>query len=160
MKRLIPYPLLASALFVLWILLTGFSVGHILLGGVIAIAVSRTMLLLRPEQPNIKLTSAIPKLFGLVLADIVRSNIKTARIILFGKADRKAGFLDMPIRIRSPYALATLSIMCTATPGTLWVQHDPSRRVILIHFLDMADAEAWVDEYNEVYEPLLMEIYE
>lgn len=160
MKRLIPYPLLASALFVLWILLTGFSVGHILLGGVIAIVVSRTMLSLRPEQPNIKLTRAIPKLFWLVMVDIVRSNITTARIILFGKANREAGFLELPIRIRSPYALATLSIMCTATPGTLWVQHDPSRRIILIHFLDMAGADTWVKEFNEVYEPLLMEIYE
>src|SRR3546814_20414085 len=41
MKRLVPFPLLTAALFVMWVLLTGFSPGPLLLGAVVALLVSR-----------------------------------------------------------------------------------------------------------------------
>ncbi|MCC2600954.1 Na+/H+ antiporter subunit E [Sphingopyxis yananensis] len=159
-QRLIPYPILSACIFSMWVLLTGFSPGHILLASVIAILVSRTMLALLPEKPALKLGWAIPKLAYYVALDIIQSNILTARIILFGKKDREADFVLMPVQLRSPYALATLSIILTATPGTLWIQHDPSRHMILIHMLDLTQKEAWVAMMKDRYEPLLMEIFE
>lgn len=160
MKKIIPYPFLALALFGMWILLTGFSPGHILLGSAIAIFVSRTMLSLRPSKPSIKLSPAIWRLALLIWVDIIRSNFETAKVILMGKKDREAGFVNLPITVRSPYALATLSIMCTATPGTLWVQYDPSRHLLLMHFLNIHHADGWCENYRSVVEPLLMEIFE
>lgn len=159
-QRLIPYPLLSICIFVMWVLLTGFSPGHILLATVIAILVSRTMLSLLPEKPSLKLGWAIPKLAYYVALDIIQSNILTARIILFGRKDRKADFVLMPVQLRSPYALATLSIILTATPGTLWIQHDPSRHIILIHMLDLSQKDAWMAMVKDHYEPLLLEIFE
>lgn len=160
MKRLVPYPVLATFLLGMWILLTGFSPGHMLLGSVIAILVSRTELTLRPEQPTVRFSLAMVKLLLLVAADIVRSNIATARVILFSKPERKSGFIELPVTLRSPYALATLSIILTATPGTLWVQYDPQKGVILIHLLDIAEEQKWVANYHRYYERLLTEIFE
>lgn len=160
MKRLIPYPFLAAFLLAMWILLTGFSPGHVLLGSVIAILVSRTELTLRPEQPTVRVSSAMLKLVLVVAGDILRSNIATARIILFSNAERKSGFIQLPVTLRSPYALATLSIILTATPGTLWVQYDPRDGVILIHLLDIVEEEKWVSNYHRYYERLLTEIFE
>src|SRR3546814_10996644 len=49
-KRLVPYPLLALSLFAMWLLLTGFSPGHVLLGALVALIVSRSMLSLTVDQ--------------------------------------------------------------------------------------------------------------
>ncbi|SCW74552.1 multicomponent K+:H+ antiporter subunit E [Sphingobium faniae] len=160
MKRLVPFPLLALALFAMWILLTGFSPGHVLLGALVALIVSRTMLSLRPEPPRVRIGWAMVRLAGLVLADIVRSNMAVAKIILSNPPDRHAGFIELPTDLRSPYALAVLALIITATPGSLWVQHDANRHVILIHVLDLVDETEWVTQIRERYERLLMEIFE
>ena len=160
MRRLLPYPFLTLALFLMWVLLTGFSPGHILLGGLVAVLVSRAMLALKPEDTGFKSSLAVFRLAGLVSADIVRSNIAVARIVLFRGAERKSGFLHLPIDLRNPHALAVLAIIITATPGTLWVQHDAHRHDILIHVLDLVDEEEWIRLIKDRYERLLMEIFE
>lgn len=159
MKRIFPYPILTVTLFFMWTLLTGFSIGHLFLGAIIAIIVSRTMLTLRPEQPNILVGLSILKLIGTTFVDILWSNYTASKIILRGKA-KNSGFVAMPIQLRSPYALSALSMMMTATPGTLWVQHDPSRNLILIHFLDINEAADWIEKYRNKTEKLLLEIFE
>ena len=160
MKRILPYPILAAALFGMWVLLTGFSPGHILLGGVLALIVSRVMLKLSPAAPRMRIGPAIPKLVALVLADIVRSNIAVARIILFNPRERKSDFIHLPIELTNPHALAVLGIIITATPGTLWLQHDVRNNLVLIHVLDLIDEEEWVRLIKYRYERLLMEIFE
>lgn len=160
MSRILPFPLLTAALFAMWVLLTGFSPGHVLLGAVIALCVSRVMLSLDPERPRVRFGMAMVKLLGIVVADIARSNIAVARIVLFSPSGRKSGFIEMPTDLRDPYALATLAIIITATPGTLWLQHDARRHCILIHVLDLIDEEAWIALIKSRYEKLLMEIFE
>lgn len=160
MSRLLPYPLLALALLVMWLLLTGFSPGHFVLGAAVALIVSRVMLALRPEPPRIRFGWAMAKLAGIVLADIVRSNLAVGRIVLFQPKRRKSGFLHLPIEMRSPYGLAVLAVIITATPGTLWLQHDTQRGTVLIHVLDLVDEEAWIALVKHRYERLLMEIFE
>lgn len=160
MSRLVPYPLLTTLLFVMWVLLTGFSPGHILLGAVIAVAVSRVMLTLEVAKPRVRFGKPMVKLVGLVLADIVRSNIAVCRIVLSPRRERRSGFIQIPIELRNPYALAALAGIITATPGTLWVQHDPRNKVILIHVLDLVDPETWIDQIKNRYEKLLLEIFE
>lgn len=159
-KRILPYPILAFTLFVMWALLTGFSIGHLFLGAIIAVLVSRTMLTLRPEQPDIRISGAMVKLAWLLLLDIFWSNISTAKVILSGSKARNSGFVSVPIKLRSPYALSALSMIMTATPGTLWVQHDPGRQMLLIHFVNMHDAPAWIENYRNKMEQLLLEIFE
>lgn len=160
MTRLVPFPLLSLALLAMWVLLTGFSPGHVLLGAVIALVVSRTMLSIKPEPPRIRIGWAVVRLAGIVAGDIVRSNIAVARIVLFRRPERHSDFIELPTDLRSPYALALLAIIITATPGSLWVQHDAHRHVILIHVLDLVDEEEWVRLIRQRYERLLMEIFE
>jgi len=160
MRRfLLPFPFLALALFAMWVLLTGFSPGHALLGGLVAVLVSRSMLALKPGATAFRLALPVLRLAGLVSADIVRSNIAVARIVLFNRSDRKSGFLHLPVDLRNPHALAVLAIIITATPGTLWVQHDARRHMILIHVLDLVDEQEWVRIVKQRYERELMEVF-
>lgn len=159
-KHLIPFPLLSLALLAMWILLTGFSPGHVLLGALIALVVSRTMLSLRPERPTLRIGRAAARLAVIVMIDIIRSNIAVAKIILLRPPERRSGFIELPTALRSPDALALLAIIITATPGSLWVQHDAHRHIILIHVLDLVDEEQWVELIKLRYERLLTEIFE
>lgn len=160
MKRLVPFPMLSLGLLAMWILLTGFSPGHMLLGAGLALIVSRTMLSLKVEPPRIRVGWTMVRLAMIVLVDIVRSNAAVAKIILFPGAQRHSAFIELPTDLHSPNALAVLALIITATPGSLWVQHDAHRHVILIHILDLVDEAAWIAQIKQRYERLLMEIFE
>lgn len=160
MRRLLPFPLMTLSLLAMWILLTGFSPGHVLLGTLVALLVSRTMMSLRVEPPRVRVGWAMVELAGVVMADIVRSNIAVAKIILLNPPNRHSDFIELPTELRSPYALAMLAVIITATPGSLWVQHDANRHVILIHVLDLVDEAEWIGLIRKRYERLLMEIFE
>jgi multicomponent K+:H+ antiporter subunit E len=161
MTRILPYPLLTAALFVMWLLLTGVSVGHVVLGGVIALAASKAMTALQPAKPKIRRWDQIPVLVTVVLVDILRSNIAVAGIILQGRRRRKtSGFLAIPLDLRDRTGLAVLACIITSTPGTAWVDYHSGRSELLIHVLDLTDPEGLTEQIKQSYERRLMEIFE
>lgn len=161
MSRLLPYPLLTALLLLMWLLLTSFSVGQFLLGGVVALGASRTMAALEPSKPRLRRWQLLPKLLGIVTLDILQSNIAVAGIILRGGGrDRKSGFVAIPLELRDKTGLALLACIVTSTPGTAWVEYAHDTGVLLIHVLDLVDEAAWVSLIKQRYEHPLREIFE
>lgn len=161
MSRVLPYPILTAALLLMWMLLTSFSTGQLLLGGVVAIAASHAMAALQPSKPRLRRWRLIPRLVGIVALDILRSNIAVAGIILRGgRRAGRPGFVAIPLDLRDRTALAALSCIVTSTPGTAWVEYAHDSNVLIIHVLDLADEDEWVDLIKNRYEALLMEIFE
>ena len=141
MRRWLPFPLLSAALLAVWLVLNQtFAAGHVLLGAVLALGGGLVFARLQPPQARVRrAVAAILQLFFLVLADIVRSNIAVARIVLHpGTRKRIAGFLSMPLELRHPGGLAVMACIVTATPGTSWARYDAARNVVLIHVLVLA----------------------
>src|SRR5690606_18947874 len=160
-NRLLPYPLLIVSIVVMWLALTRFSVGQLLLGAGVALVAAQGLAALRPSTPRLRRWDLIPKLIGIVLLDIVRSNIAVARLILSGKrAKRKSGFVAIPLELRDPMGLAVLAVIITSTPGTAWLDYSDRRGVLLLHIFDLVDESEWVDLIKTRYEYLLMEIFE
>jgi len=161
MTRWLAFPLLTLCLLAMWLLLIqSVAPGSILMGVLVALVATRLFTVLRPEPVKYRLTSAVVRLAGIVLYDIIRSNIAVARIILTGRTDRgMSGFIRIPIDLRSRHGLALLAVIITATPGTLWVQFDSARGSLLIHVLDLVDEEQWIALIKNRYEKLLMEIF-
>lgn len=161
MTRWFSFPLLIPALLLMWLLLNeSASPGHVLLGLAVALLAARIFTVLEVERPRIRLGIGILRFIGIVLYDIVRSNIAVGRIILGGRTDRgMSGFIRIPIDMHNRYGLAVLSIVITATPGTLWVQYDSGRGSLLLHVLDLVDERQWIDLIKHRYERLLMEIF-
>lgn len=159
LRRLVPYPRLAAAILAMWLLLAGVSPTSALLGSFVAVAATHTLHVLGIEAPRMRLGWPAVKLLGLVLADILRSNIAVARIVLCNPRRRHAGFIELPTTLRNPYALSLLAIIITSTPGTIWVHHDARRQVIIIHVLDLIDEAAWIDLLRNRYEKLLQEMF-
>ncbi|PWG02301.1 Na+/H+ antiporter subunit E [Sphingosinicella humi] len=162
MKPWLPYPLLALALLAMWLLLNqSLAPGQLVLGGAVALFASRAMAALQPEKARIRSVRPIPRLAALVFADIIRSNIAVAKIVLLpGPRRRVAGFVRIPLDMKNRYGLTILACIITATPGTCWVQFDRNAGRLLIHVLDLVDEETWIRLIKQRYERLLMEIFE
>lgn len=162
MTRLFPFPLTSGSLLIFWLLLNqSVSIGHILLGAVVAIAGGWTLVALDSPRGRPKRILPIFRLAGLVAADIVRSNIAVARIILGGgHRDQTSGFVEIPLDLRNPYGLGILACIITATPGTLWVNFDPATGKLTIHVLDLVDESEWIRTIKSRYERLLQEVFQ
>lgn len=161
MTALLPHPVISASLLVTWLLLNqSISLGHLLLGTLISIAGGLILARLQPGRSRIGRPSAIARLAGIVIADVIRSNLAVAGIILRPTHQRvTSGFVEIPLELRAPYGLALLACIITATPGTLWVSHDAARGILTIHVLDLVDENAWIDLIKERYERLLLEIF-
>jgi multicomponent K+:H+ antiporter subunit E len=160
MRRLLPFPIASAAVLALWLLLNqSLSLGHFLLGGVVALVGGWTLAALELPKARPRRLGALCRLLALVLADIVRSNIAVARIILGLERRRTSGFVDIPLELRNPYGLAVLACIITSTPGTLWVDFDAASGTLTIHVLDLVDRSEWLRTIKGRYERLLLEIF-
>lgn len=160
MSRLVPYPVLMASLVVMWLLLTRFSLGHLLLGTAIALVAVQGMSALDPSKPRLRRWELLPRFVAIVLYDILRSNIAVARLILSGSRARHAGFVDIPLSLRDPTALAVLAVVVTATPGTAWMEYDARQDMLRLHVFDLVDESDWIELIKNRYEYLLIEIFE
>jgi len=160
----VPSPLLSFALFVAWLMLNeSASAGHLLLGAVLALALPHVTDRLRPERPRLARWGEIAHLAGVVLIDIVKSNIAVARLILGPESRIQPRFVWLPLAIRDPHGIVALAGIITMTPGTLSADLSDDRRRLLIHAFDVDDdaAEAaLVADIRARYEAPLMRIFE
>jgi multicomponent K+:H+ antiporter subunit E len=161
MTRLIPFPITSAGLFVLWLLLNQtLSAGHILLGAAIALVAGWALRALEPPKGSPQRLGAVFRLAALVFADIVRSNIAVARIILgLERRQWSSGFVKIPLDLRDSYGLAVLACIITSTPGTVWVDFNEESGALTIHVLDLIDEAVWAQTIKGRYERLLLEIF-
>jgi len=155
--------LLTVTLLVIWLLLNGeLSLVSIGFGALLAVLLVLAIARLRPARPRLRnLHLAVP-LAGTLFADIVRSNIGVARIVLGLVRNRevRSGFLDIPLQLSDPHGLAILALIVTSTPGTSWAGVAPDGRVLRLHVLDLRNEDEWIRFFKQRYEQRLLRIFE
>lgn len=162
MTRWLPYPVVSAALCALWLLLNqAFDAASILLGAVLGIAIPLLVRRLQPlGYPRLRAPLALLRLLGMASVEIVRSCFNVCRIILFVKHSAvNSQFIRIPLTIRDPYGLATLSCLINMTPGTVWVEILPERYELSLHVFDLHDEQWWIDTIKTRYEQPLMVIF-
>jgi multicomponent K+:H+ antiporter subunit E len=160
-KRLLPAPLLSAALLLCWLMLNqSASAGNWLLGSLLAVAVPWFTERLRPDKPRIKAWGPVLRLGGVVLKDIVLSNVEVARRVLGPESALSPGWVWVPLDIRDPHGIVTLAGIITLTPGTLSAELSEDRRHLLVHAFNLGDAPALVADIKLRYETPLREIFE
>lgn len=161
MSRLLPHPLLSLALLGVWLLLNSVSLGHLLLGSIVAILAGRALSAIEPKRVKLRKPGALLRLFFIVGYDIIRSNIAVASLIVTGgrHGQRHSDFIEVPLRLRDPAPLAVLAIILTATPGTAWLDYDEGTGILLLHVFDLRDNQDWVKLIADRYETLLLEVF-
>ncbi len=162
MTRLLTGLIMPAFLFVMWLTVNDtITPGQILLGAVLAFALTGAARALRPVRARPKRLWLVPMLFYRALVDIVRSNIDVCKIICLPPARRPAsGFLQVPLSITDPHALATLACILTYTPGSVWVDLNEEKRLLTLHMLDLSDGDNVRRAIANWYEQPLKEIFE
>jgi len=162
MTRLLPFPIASAGLLILWLILNQtFSLSEVFIGCVVALVGGWTLISLQLPKARVRRPGTLLRLLGMVLVDVIRSNIAVGRIILgLGPRQRTPGFVYIPLELRNPYGLAVLAIIITATPGTLWVNFDTGEGMLMIHVLDLVDESDWIHTIKDRYERRLLEIFQ
>lgn len=158
--RLLPHPLLSLAILGLWMALAPASgLGQLLLGALLAIVIPWMTRALWPDRPRLKRPLLGAVLFIRVVGDIIVANGQVARLVL-GPLDRlKPGFVEVPLDIADPFVATLLGSIVSLTPGTVSVEIDRDRNVLLIHGLGVKDATAMIAQIKARYEAPLKEIF-
>jgi multicomponent K+:H+ antiporter subunit E len=99
------------------------------------------------------------RLTGVVLKDIVVSNVVVARWVL-GPMDRlQPAWLEVPLACDHPYVNGLFAAIITTTPGTVTCVIDESRQRLLVHSLNCDDPAGSVQDMKNRYEAALMEVF-
>jgi multicomponent K+:H+ antiporter subunit E len=158
--RLLPAPMISALLFVSWLLLNlSLSLGHIALAALLAIVIPWFTERLRPDRPRLRHPMVLLRLLGVVLWDIVKSNVEVARRILGPESAIRPAFVWVPLSIRDPHGIALLAGIITMTPGTLSADITDDRRYLLVHAFNVADEAALVEDIKSRYEAPLLHVF-
>lgn len=159
-KRLLPSPVLSLTVFGFWLLLNdSVDAGSVAMACLLALAVPPFAARLDREFARFGKLRGIPGLAGVLLRDIVVANITVARQVLGPEEKLRPGFVWVPLEIRNIHGIAALTSFITLTPGTVSSLLSEDRRYLLVHVLDMDNAENVVRDIKERYERPLMEIF-
>jgi multicomponent K+:H+ antiporter subunit E len=162
MKRWMPSPPLSLALFVVWLLLSqSLDAATLMSAAVLAVVVPVLTKGLRPATVRMRRPGLALRLAVVVVWDMLRSAYDVARLILTRRTSRIASkFVQIPLELRDPNALAVLAMIMCLTPGTAWGEIAFDRSTLLIHLFDLDDEAAFIAMIKTRYERPLMEIFE
>lgn len=160
--RIFPHPLLSLTIWAVWILLVNeISAGHVVLGAALGWAVPRVTSAYWPDRPRIRRPGTVLAYAGIVIKDILISNVQVAALILFRRGDSlRSVFVTVPLDLTSAEAITVLAGTITLTPGTVSADLSADGRALLVHCLEAPDPDGVVATIKERYERPLMEIFE
>jgi multicomponent K+:H+ antiporter subunit E len=160
-KRFLPAPILSAMLLATWLVLNeSWSAGHFVLGALLAVSIPWLTAPLRPLAVRVRRPGAVLRLAALVARDVVVSNLEVAWSIAAGSREPRAAFVRIPLDLRDPNGIATLAVITTIVPGTVWMELAPDRSGVLLHVFDLADEPAFIADFKSRYERPLREIFE
>ena len=160
MRRLFPHPALSVAIFLLWAALTNAaSVGALAVGALLGVALPLATRPFWPDAPRIARPGAILRLAARVGFDILVANAAVARRVLGPIGSLRPAFVEVPLDLRDPFVATILGSIVSLTPGTVSIDVDRTRWVLLLHALDAPDPPALAAAVKARYEAPLKEIF-
>jgi len=127
----------------------------IVLGVVIPLFAAR----LDREFARIGNVRLVPKMIGVLIWDVIVSNVEVARLVLGRESNITPGFIWLPLEIANIHGIAALTSFITLTPGTVSAALSEDRKYLLIHVLNLKDADEVIAGIKRRYEVPLMEIF-
>lgn len=160
-SRLLPMPLHSILLLIVWLMLnTTLSLGHILLGSVLAIVIPLLCAPLRVPQPRIKRPLKAFSFVFIVLKDIIVANIEVALLVVGPMRKVKPGFVAVPLDLPDILPITVLASTVTMTPGTVSSEVSTDQKWLYVHILDMPeDEQDVIDFIKQRYESRVREIF-
>ena len=159
-KRWLPSLPLAAAVFCFWLLMNDeISVGQVVMALVLALVIPPFAARLDREFARIGRLRSVPRMLGVLLWDIVQANVTVALQVLGPERKIRPGFIWVPLDIDNIHGIAALTSIITLTPGTVSSALSDDRRHLLVHVLNLDDADDVIRQIKTRYEVPLMEIF-
>ena len=153
------HPVLSALLGASWLALShSLEPVHLLSAALIGLILPRVLHPFLTPADRIDWVAAL-RLTGVVIKDIVMSNITVARLVLGSMSTPRPAWLPVPLATDHPRINALFATIITTTPGTVSCVVDEQRHVILVHALNCDDAQAMIDDMKNRYETPLMQIF-
>jgi len=158
---ILPHPILSVSLLVAWLLLNNtLSLGHIVLGGILAILIPWFTASFWPNKVCAKNPLVFFKFSMVVLYDIIIANITVARLVLGSNDALRPSFFQLPLDIKHPLGISVLASTISLTPGTVSCDLSDDATCLTIHALDIEDIQKEIDSIKQRYEKPLMEVFQ
>ena len=159
-KRWLPSLPLSVTVFCFWLLMNDeISVGQVVMALVLALVIPPFAARLDREFARIGRLRSVPRMLGVLVWDIVQANVTVALQVLGPERKIRPGFIWVPLDIDNIHGIAALTSIITLTPGTVSSALSDDRRHLLVHVLNLDDAERVVRQIKTRYEAPLMEIF-
>ncbi|RJF77024.1 Na+/H+ antiporter subunit E [Rhodopseudomonas palustris] len=161
MTRVLPHPILTLLIAAVWVaLINSISLGTVLLGLVLGVAIPLLTSPYWPTRPRMRRPIKIIEYIAVVGWDIVVSNIQVAIWVLFWPTSRlQTRYVVVPLDLTSAEAIALLAGTITMTPGTVSADLAADGTAILVHCLHTTDPDDTVAQIKTRYESRLKEIF-
>ncbi len=160
LRGLFPQPVISLLILGLWLVLAPAPTpGQALLGSVFAILIPLLTRRFWPEPPRVANLGAGLALLLRFLWDVVVANVEVARRVLGPIGVLRPAFLEVPLDTRDPFVATILGSIVTLTPGTLSVDVDRRRGVLLVHMLHVEDQAAAIADIKARYEAPLIKVF-
>jgi multicomponent K+:H+ antiporter subunit E len=155
------HPVMSLLLAVLWLLMQqSLAPAHLLSALALGLVVPRLVhgFLGRAARPR-ALVLAL-RFAGVVLWDIVVSNLTVARLVLDPSSRPQPAWVPIRLDLRHPTGITLLATIITTTPGTVSCVVDDEGGQILVHALDCDDPQAAAAQMKARYEAPLRAIFD
>lgn len=158
--RWLPHPWLSALLALSWLLLQHtLAPLHLISAVLIGLVIPRLLKGFLPAAQPVRFLPSV-RLLGVVLWDIVVSNITVARLVLGPMSRPRPAWFKVPLDLTHPTAISLLANIITTTPGTVSCTVDEPGRYILVHALDCSDPAQMAADIKARYERPLLAIFE
>ena len=159
-KRWLPSLPLSTTVFCFWLLMNDeISVGQVVMALALALLIPLFAARLDREFARIGRLRSVPRMLGVLLLDIVQANVTVALQVLGPERKITPGFIWVPLDIGNIHGIAALTSIITLTPGTVSSALSDDRRHLLVHVLNLEDADEVIRQIKTRYEAPLMEIF-
>ncbi|MEM9708989.1 MAG: Na+/H+ antiporter subunit E [Pseudomonadota bacterium] len=160
-RWLLPHPLLTVILALVWTFLQNdVSPGMVVFGIILGILIPWITSIWWPDTPKGFRPVKMLIYSGIVIWDIIVSNIQVAWIVLtVPNAKLKPAWVVIPLELTKPEAITILAGTITLTPGTVSADLSDEGHSLLVHALHTEDPDAVRDGIKERYERRLLEIF-
>lgn len=159
--RWFPMPLHSLLMLVIWLMLNGsLSLGHVLLGSLLAMVIPWLCAPLQMPQPRLFKPFRAMRYILIVLVDVVIANVQVAILVLGPEKRLKPAFVAVPLDISGALPITVLASTVTMTPGTVSADVSEDRKWLYVHVLNLEGTEEeLVEQIKSRYEQGVREIF-
>lgn len=160
-SRLVPQPIMTLMILGLWMVLASSpSLGNLLLGTILGLAIPWLTQSFWPGRPRVVRPLRGVLLFVRVVGDILIANWQVARLVIGPLERLRPAFVEIPIEIDDPFIATLLGSIVSLTPGTVSIEIDRERRILMVHALDVEDKSETIAKIKSRYEAPLKKIFQ